>query len=75
MKLGSHFTASPTNVATVCGWVFAETDLLFYGQVFRARSDFLPFFFIPFGLVAPDNLPAKTIITAKYCTEVVLPKV
>ena len=75
MKLGSHFMAFPTNVATVRGWVLAETDQLFYDQVFRAESDYLPFFFNSSGLVALDILPEKTTVTAKYYTEVVLPKV
>ena len=75
MKLGSHFMAFPTNVATVRGWVLAETDQLFYDQVFRAESDYLPFFFNSSGLVALEILPEKTTVTSKYYTEVVLPKV
>lgn len=48
---------------------------MFYGLVFRVGSDFLPFFFKTNGLVALDIFPAKTTITAKHYTEVVLPKV
>ena len=68
MKLGSHFMAFPTNVATVRGWVLAETDQLFYDQVFRAESDYLPFFstavdlwHLTFFLRRQRSLPSTTL--------------
>ena len=59
-------------------WLGSREDRhCFFSQVFRARSKFIhcTIFFNANGLVAINNLPLKTTITANYCTKMVAQKI
>ena len=75
MRSGCTFTASLTNGAIRCGWLLTGRDQLCFDQVSRVGSDwFLPPPPNTQGPVMVGILPQKSIFTATYYVETVLPE-